>query len=73
MDELPVKINHAKEPLKGGAVGRCRKVRDGGDMLAEGGRARAGNEWPRYSIVEAAKVHFSRLMVRPWRQQRSNT
>ena len=36
-DEFPVEINHAKELLKGRAVGRCREAGDGGDMLAEGG------------------------------------
>ena len=42
-DELPVEIDHAKEPLKGGAVSGCREAGDGGDMSAEGRGARAGD------------------------------
>ena len=29
--------------MKGGAVGMCREAGDGGDVLAEGGGARAGD------------------------------
>ena len=35
-DELPEEINHAEEPLKGGAVGGCREAGDGGDVADEG-------------------------------------
>ena len=47
-DELPVEIDHAKEPLKQRVVGGCREAGDGGDILAEGRGARAGD---RVSLV----------------------
>ena len=53
------------------AVGRCGEAADVIDVLAEGGGGEPELEtkWPRYSTEEAVKVHFSRLMVRPWRWQ----
>ena len=43
-NKLPVEVNHPKKPLEGWAVGRWWKSSDGGKMLMESSRSRAGDQ-----------------------------
>ena len=41
--KLPIEVKHPQEPLQGWAVGGWRKSSDGGDVLKERSRSRAGD------------------------------
>ena len=43
-NKLPVEVNHPKKPLQGWVVGGWRKSSDGGEMLMERSRSRAGDQ-----------------------------
>ena len=44
MNKLPVEVNHPKKPLQGSEVGGWQKSSDGGEVLMERSRSRAGDE-----------------------------